>query len=182
MPARPCSYHCSLYLNMTRQARVLFVRRRKFWYNFLKWRKGTEITNCPRWCSGITRSVSQATRAWTFLILSMETGDNQEQYEREGHISQRWQYSWPHLYMGHWCCWHPLLLCNCQLFCSLLSEWSGAVNTKSYHGSCLSLVSPQHLSLSRIWTVLCDILLKFSDGSLCGRGRYDNFIVMSPAL
>ena len=40
-----------------------------------------------RWCSGITRSVSQATRAWTFLILSMETGDNQEQYETEGDTS-----------------------------------------------------------------------------------------------
>lgn len=39
------------------------------------------------WCSEITRSVSQATRAWTFLILSMETGDNQEQYERQGDTS-----------------------------------------------------------------------------------------------
>ena len=33
-----------------------------------------------------------------------------------------------------------LLLCNCHLFCSLLSEWSGPVNTKSYQ-ALVSLLS-----------------------------------------
>ena len=134
-----------------------------------------------RWCSGITRSVSQATRAWTFLILSMETGDNQEQYERGGHISQWWQYSGltTDLHTGA-----DILPCSATVSSFVLSSVNGqALSTLHLIRALLSLPCLAASSISRIWTVLCDILLKFSDdGSLCGRWRYDNFIVMSPAL
>ena len=150
MPAGLCSMFISLQfissdICMKEKVLILPEMKKRTW----------EITNCPWWCSGITWSVSQGSRAWTFLILmlSMDPRDNQGHYGHVTHISQWWQYSsgWQYLYMGRWdnllMSEHPLLLCNCQPLCSLLTEWSDAVNTKSYRSR---LFSSEAASLSNL--------------------------------
>ena len=90
MPAGLLCLYPVIFICMKEKVLILPEMKKRNW----------EITNCPRWCSGITWSVSQGSRAWTFLIL-METGDNQRQYGHVTHISHWWQYSsgWQYLYM-----------------------------------------------------------------------------------